>query len=29
MEWQFWGKRKTHEKEITSIAFGESLDENG
>ena len=27
-EWQFHGKRKTHEIEITSIGFGESLDEN-
>ena len=29
IEWQFHGKRRTHEIEITSIAFGESLDENG
>lgn len=28
IEWQFNGKRRTHEIEITSIAFGESLDEN-
>jgi hypothetical protein len=28
IEWQFNGKRKTHEVEITSISFGESLDEN-
>lgn len=28
IEWQFHGKRRTHEIEITSIAFGESLDEN-
>jgi len=28
IEWQFNGKKKTHEVEITSIAFGESLDEN-
>lgn len=28
IEWQFNGKRKTHEVEITSICFGESLDEN-
>lgn len=28
IEWQFNGKRKTHEIEIASIAFGESLDEN-
>ena len=27
MEWQFNGKIKSHEKEITSICFGESLDE--
>jgi WD40 repeat protein len=26
IEWQFHGKRRTHEIEITSIAFGESLD---
>ena len=28
IEWQFHGKRRTHEIEITSIGFGESLDEN-
>ena len=28
IEWLFNGKKKTHEVEITSIAFGESLDEN-
>ena len=28
-EWLFNGKRRTHEIEITSICFGESLDENG
>ena len=28
-EWQFNGKRRTHEIEITSIAFGEMLDEHG
>lgn len=28
IEWQFHGKRRTHEIEIASIAFGESLDEN-
>jgi hypothetical protein len=27
-EWQFNGKRKTHEEKIMSIAFGEMLDEN-
>lgn len=28
IEWNFNGKKRTHEVEITSIAFGESLDEN-
>mmetsp|Transcript_5412 Transcript_5412/g.4960 ORF Transcript_5412/g.4960 Transcript_5412/m.4960 type:complete len:276 (-) Transcript_5412:537-1364(-) len=28
MEWQFASKKKTHEQEITAIAFGESLDRN-
>jgi WD40 repeat protein len=28
IEWTFSGKRRTHEIEITSIAFGESLDED-
>ena len=28
VEWLFNGKRKTHEVDITSISFGESLDEN-
>ncbi len=28
IEWIFSGKRRTHEIEITAIAFGESLDEN-
>jgi hypothetical protein len=28
IEWQFNGKRRTHEMEIASISFGESLDEN-
>lgn len=27
-EWQYSNKKKSHEIEITSIAFGESLDEN-
>ena len=27
IEWQFNGKKRTHEVKITSIAFGESLDE--
>lgn len=28
VEWVFYGKVRSHEIEITSIAFGESLDEN-
>ena len=28
IEWLFNGKKRTHEIGITSIAFGESLDEN-
>lgn len=28
VEWWFTGKHRTHQREITSICFGYSLDEN-